>query len=71
MILLYCMMLTYDMTASLCLKLGLYLHAALRSFPYLESYVLESVNNQPDLWGKPEGMPSPTLLPPLSPSGWS
>jgi len=33
MILLYCMISTYDMITSLCMKLGLYLHAALRSFP--------------------------------------
>jgi len=36
MILLYCMMSTYDMITSICMKLGLYLHAALRSFPYLD-----------------------------------
>jgi len=40
MILLYCMMSTYDMITSLCMKLGLYLLAALRSFPYLGSYFL-------------------------------
>jgi len=34
-ILLYCMVSTYDMITSLCMTLGLYLHAALRSFPYL------------------------------------
>jgi len=45
MIFLYCMMSTYDMITSMCMKLGLYLHAALRSFPYLRSYVLEFVNN--------------------------
>jgi len=44
-ILLYCTIVTYDMITSLCMKLGLYLHAALRSFPYLRSYVLEFVNN--------------------------
>ena len=37
MILLYCMISTYDMITSLCMKLVLYLHAALRSFPYLGS----------------------------------
>jgi len=44
-IFLCCMILTYDMIASLCMKLGLYLQAALRSFLYLGSYVLEFVNN--------------------------
>jgi len=34
------------------MKLGLYLHAALRSFPYLGSYVLEFVNNQTQSVGK-------------------
>jgi len=63
-ILLYCMLSTYDMIASLCMKLGLYLHAALRSFPYLGSYVLEFVNNQTQSVGKAEGDTSPTLLPP-------
>ena len=60
MILLYCTISTYDMITSLYMKLGLYLHAALRSFPYLGSYVLEFVNNQTNLWGKPEGIPPPT-----------
>jgi len=46
MILLYCMISTYDKITSLCMKLGLYLHVALRSFPYFGSYVLEFVNNQ-------------------------
>jgi len=32
MILLYCMITTFDMITSLCMKLGLYLHVALRSF---------------------------------------
>jgi len=45
MILLYCTMSTYEMIISLCMRLGLYLLAALRSFPYLRSYVLEFVNN--------------------------
>jgi len=44
-ILLYSMISTYDMITSLCMKSGLYLHAALWSFPYLRSYVLEFVNN--------------------------
>ena len=38
MILLYCTMSTYDMITSLCMKLGLYLHAALWSFLYLGSH---------------------------------
>jgi len=42
-ILLYCTISTYDMITSLCMKLGLYLHAALRSFLYIGSYVLEFV----------------------------
>jgi len=55
MILLYCMMSTYDMITSMCIKLGLYLYAALRSFPYLRFYVLEFVNNQSQLVGKTGG----------------
>jgi len=70
-ILLCCMISTYDMITSLCMKLGLYLHAALLSFPYLGSYVLEFINNQTQSVGNPERIPSPTLSPPLSPSGWS
>jgi len=54
MIFLYCTISTYDIT-SLCMKLGLYLHAALRSFPYLGSYVLEFVNNQTQPVGKNGG----------------
>jgi len=46
MIFLYCTISTYDMITSLCMKLGFYLHVALRSFPYLGSYVLEFVNNR-------------------------
>jgi len=65
MILLYSTMSTYDMITSLCMKLGLYLHAALRSFPYLGSYVLEFVNNQTQFVGKPKGIHSLTLSPPL------
>jgi len=71
MILLYCTISTYDMIASLCMKLGLYLHAALRSFSYLGSYVLEFVNNRTQPVGKTGGDAFPTLSPPLSPSGWS
>jgi len=35
-ILLYCTISIYDIITSMCMKLGLYLHAALRSFPYLD-----------------------------------
>ena len=67
MILLYCMILTSDMIASLCMKLGLCLHAALRSFPYLGSYVLEFVNNRPQPVGKTGGDTFPhSFTPPLS-----
>jgi len=45
-ILLYCMILTYDMITSLCMRLVLYLHATLQLFPYLGSYLLEFVNNR-------------------------
>jgi len=51
-ILLYCMLLTYDLITSLCMKLGLYLHAALWSFPYLRSYLLEFINNRIQSVGK-------------------
>jgi len=58
---------TYDMIISLCMKLGLYLHAALRSFPYLGSYVLEFVNNQTQSVGKTRGDIFPhSLAAPLS-----
>jgi len=67
MILLYCTISTYDITTSLCMKLGLYLHAALRSFPYLGSYVLEFANNQTQSVGKTEGDTFPhSFIPPLS-----
>jgi len=55
MILLCCMMSTYDLITSLFMKLGLYLHVALRSFLYLGSYVLEFVNNQTQSVGKTSG----------------
>ena len=71
MILLYCTISTYDMMTSMCMKLGLCLHAALRSFPYLVSCVVEFVNNQTQSVGKTEGDTSPTLSSPLSSSGWS
>jgi len=67
MILLYYTMSTYDMIASMCMKLGLYLHAALRSFPYLGSYVLEFVNNRTQPVGKTRGDTFPhCFAPPLS-----
>jgi len=67
MILLYCTIPTYDRIASLCMKLGLYLLAALRAFPYLGSYVLEFVNNQTQPVGKTEGDTFPhSFTPPLS-----
>ena len=67
MILLYCTISTYDMITSLCMKLVLYLHAALWSFPYLGSYVLDFVNNQTQPVGKTEGDTFPhSFAPPLS-----
>ena len=67
MILLYSTISTYAMTTSLCMKLGLYLLAALQSFPYLGSYVLEFVNNQTQSVGKTEGDTFPlSVTPPLS-----
>jgi len=48
------------------MKLGLYLHAALRSFPYLGSYVLEFVNNQTQSVGKTEGDTFPHSFAPPS-----
>jgi len=45
MILLYCMISTYDVITSLCMKLGLYLLAAQRSFPYLGVTSLNFINN--------------------------
>jgi len=67
MILLYCTISTYDMITSLCMKVGLYLHEALRSFPYLGSYVLEFVNNQTQPVRKTGGDTLPhSVTPPLS-----
>jgi len=66
-ILLYCTVSTYDMITSPCMKLGLYLYAALRSFPYLGSYVLEFVNNQTQSVGKTRADTFPySFGPPLS-----
>jgi len=65
-ILLYCTISTFDMITSLCVKLGLYLHATLRSFPYLGSYVLEFVNNQTQSVGKNRRGYLPPLFHPSS-----
>jgi len=54
-ILLYCVISTYDMVTSLGMRLGLYLYAELRSFPYLGSYLLEFVNNRTQSVGKTGG----------------
>jgi len=67
MIFLYCTISTCEMITSLCMKLGLCLHAALRSFPYLGSYVLEFVNNRTQPVGKRDGDTFPhSFAPPLS-----
>jgi len=55
MVLLYCITSTYDMVTSLGMKLGLYLHAALWSFPYLGFYLSEFINNQTHSVGKTGG----------------
>jgi len=66
-ILLHCTMSTYDMITSLCMKLALYFLAALRSFLYLGSYVLEFVNNQTQPVRKTGGNTFPhSFAPPLS-----
>jgi len=67
MILLYCMISIYDTITSLYIKLGLYFHEALQSFPYLTSFVLEFVNNRNQPVGKIGGDAFPlTFAPPLS-----
>jgi len=48
------------------MKLGLYLLAALRSFPYLGSYILEFVNNQTQSVGDTGGGYLPPLFRPPS-----
>jgi len=70
-ILLYCIISTYDMITSLGMILGLYLHAALQSFPYLGCYLSEFINNRTHSVGKTGGDTFPTLPPLLSPSSWS
>jgi len=49
------------------MKLGLYLHATLRSFLYVGSHVLEFVNNQTQSVGKTRGETFPhSFTPPLA-----
>jgi len=45
-ILLYSVISIYDMITSLGVRLGLYLYAALWSFPYLRCYLSEFINSQ-------------------------
>jgi len=67
MILLYCVISIYDMVTSLGMKLGLYLHAALQSFPYLRCYLSEFINHQTHSMGKTRGDAFPdSFSPPLS-----
>jgi len=67
MILLYSIISTYDMITSLGIKSGLYLHAALQSFPYLGCYLSEFINNQTHSVGKTGGDTLPhSFTPPLS-----
>jgi len=51
-ILLYYVILTYDMMALLCMRLDLYLYAALWSFLYLGHHHSEFINNQTHCMGK-------------------
>ena len=63
----YCIISTYDMITSLDMKLGLYLHVTLWSFPYLRCYLCEFINNQTHSVGKTGGDTSPySFSPPLS-----
>jgi len=67
MILLCCVISIYDMITSLDMKLGLYLHATLQSFPYLRCYFSEFINNQAHSVGKTRGDTFPhSFTPPLS-----
>jgi len=59
----------YDIITSLGMNLGLHLYAALPSFPYLRCYLLEFLVIKLSLWGKVEGILSPTLSLLLSSSG--
>jgi len=65
MILLYSIISTYDTITSLVTKLGLYLHAALWSFPYLRSYLSEFINNRTQSMGKIRGDVFPHSFTPL------
>ena len=65
-ILLYCTISTYDIT-SMGMKLSLYLHAALQSFPYLGCYLFEFINNRTLSMGKTAGDAfAHSFTPPLS-----
>jgi len=68
-ILLYCMISNYDMVTSLCMKLELYLHAALWLFPYVGSYVFEFANNRNQPVGKTGGDTFPHSVNCPPPSG--
>jgi len=58
---------TYDMITSLGMTLGLHLHAALWSFPFLRCYLSELINNQTHSMGKTGGEAFPhSFIPPLS-----
>ena len=66
-IMIYCTVRCRLMITSMCMKLGLYLHAALRSFPYLRYYLSEFINNQTHSVGKTGGDTFPhSFTPPLS-----
>jgi len=71
MILLHCIISTSDMITSLGMKLDLYLHAALWSFPYLGCYLSEFTNNHIHSMGKTGGDTFPTVSPLLSSSACS
>jgi len=55
MILLYCIIMTYDVIPSLGMKIGLYLHAALQSLSYIRHYRSEFINNRTHSTGKTRG----------------
>jgi len=54
-ILLYCVILTYDMITSLGMRLGWYLYAALLSCVYLRRRISEFINNRTQSMGKTGG----------------
>jgi len=67
MILLYYIISIYDMIKSLGMKLGLYLHVALQSFPYLGCCLSEFINNRTKSVGKTRMDIFPhSFTPPLS-----